>query len=155
VQIFDRMGLHFDASSGYEVRRAIRAGIEASRISLSSQEFPQDFKELYELGINFNACSLSQLESFGKLFPGGKCGIRFNPGRGSGGTGKTNVGGPSSSFGIWHEQKQVAKVSCIVFLVRKIEMNVSHPISTLIENCFGLWVECHSHPYAYRVWLRS
>jgi diaminopimelate decarboxylase len=30
-------------------------------------------------------------------------GLRFNPGLGSGGTGKTNVGGPSSSFGIWHE----------------------------------------------------
>jgi len=29
--------------------------------------------------------------------------VRFNPGLGSGGTGKTNVGGPSSSFGIWHE----------------------------------------------------
>jgi diaminopimelate decarboxylase len=30
-------------------------------------------------------------------------GLRFNPGLGSGGTGKTNVGGPASSFGIWHE----------------------------------------------------
>ena len=30
-------------------------------------------------------------------------GVRFNPGKGSGGTGKTNVGGPSASFGIWHE----------------------------------------------------
>lgn len=30
-------------------------------------------------------------------------GLRFNPGVGSGGTGKTNVGGPSSAFGIWHE----------------------------------------------------
>lgn len=29
--------------------------------------------------------------------------MRFNPGKGSGGTGKTNVGGPSASFGIWHE----------------------------------------------------
>ena len=28
-------------------------------------------------------------------------GLRFNPGTGSGGTNRTNVGGPSSSFGIW------------------------------------------------------
>ena len=41
------------------------------------------------MGIEFNACSLTQLETFGKLFPGGKCGVRFNPGKGSGGTGKT------------------------------------------------------------------
>ena len=56
--------------------------------------------------------SVSQLEKFGKAFEGTsqKVGIRVNPGVGSGGfsgstTGfsKTNVGGPSSSFGIWHE----------------------------------------------------
>ena len=47
--------------------------------------------------------SLHQLESFGAAFPGGSIGVRFNPGLGSGGTGKTNVGGPDSSFGIWHE----------------------------------------------------
>ena len=102
-KLFNNMGLHFDASSGYEVQRAIHAGIPASHISLSSQEFPKNFKELYEEGIEVNLCSLDQIEKFGKLFPGGKCGLRFNPGKGSGGTGKTNVGGPSSSFGIWFE----------------------------------------------------
>jgi diaminopimelate decarboxylase len=35
--------------------------------------------------------------------PGIEVGLRFNPGLGSGGTSKTNVGGPASSFGIWHE----------------------------------------------------
>jgi len=60
-------------------------------------------------GILFNACSLHQLDSFGKMFPGGSCGVRFNPGRGSGGNDKTNVGGPSSSFGIWHELKNEVK----------------------------------------------
>ena len=103
LKLFHEMGLHFDASSGFEVHRACKAGIPANHLSLSSQEFPLDFKELYENGIKFNACSLNQLESFGKLFPGGNCGLRFNPGTGSGGTGKTNVGGPSSSFGIWYE----------------------------------------------------
>ena len=106
LQLFDRMGLHVDASSGYEVRRAIAAGVDASRISLSSQELAPDLDELLALGIKFNACSLRQLEAFGKLRPGAsdeQLGVRFNPGLGSGGTGKTNVGGPASSFGIWHE----------------------------------------------------
>ena len=53
---------------------------------------------------------MSQVERIGKAFEGTgqKVGIRVNPGTGSGGfsastTGfsKTNVGGPSSSFGIW------------------------------------------------------
>lgn len=103
LQLFTRLGLHIDASSGYEVRRALAAGIQPETISLSSQELPGDFAELIELGIRFNACSLNQLEACGRLFPGTACGVRFNPGLGSGGTGKTNVGGPHSSFGIWHE----------------------------------------------------
>eukprot|EP00967_Tisochrysis_lutea_P130329 scaffold225277_cov30-Tisochrysis_lutea.AAC.1 len=106
LQTFDRMGLHIDASSGYEVHRAVAAGVDPSRISLSSQETPHDLSELLALGIKFNACSLKQLRAFGEIKRGDRTdqlGVRFNPGLGSGGTGKTNVGGPSSSFGIWHE----------------------------------------------------
>ena len=109
LQLFKSMGVNFDASSGYEVERAMKAGIDPHLMSLSSQEFPSNFASLHEKGLEFNACSLRQLEEFGKLFPGGKCGVRFNPGRGSGGTGKTNVGGPASSFGIWHESKDKVK----------------------------------------------
>jgi diaminopimelate decarboxylase len=35
--------------------------------------------------------------------PGHELCVRINPGLGSGGTKRTNVGGPGSSFGIWHE----------------------------------------------------
>jgi diaminopimelate decarboxylase len=116
LQIFERAGLCFDASSGYEVMRALAAKIPPHKISLSSQEFPTNFSELFSLGIEFNACSLHQLEQFGKLFPGGSCGVRFNPGLGSGGTEKTNVGGPSSSFGIWHELSFDVQVTILVSL---------------------------------------
>jgi diaminopimelate decarboxylase len=112
LQFFSSKGIHIDASSGFEVRRAIAAGIPPSHISLSTQEMPTDFEELINLGVKFNACSISQLERFGQAYAGRnqKVGIRVNPGVGSGGFSssttsfsKTNVGGPSSSFGIWHE----------------------------------------------------
>lgn len=109
LKLFDRMGLWIDASSGYEVRRAMAAGIEPQKICLSTQELPEDFAELYELGIEINACSLSQLERFAQAFPGREIGLRFNPGAGSGGNNRTNVGGVSSSFGIWHEWLEQAK----------------------------------------------
>merc|ERR1719487_1966496 len=109
LKLFLKEGLHFDASSGFEVLRAVHAGIPPHKICLSSQEFPENFYELYSMGIEFNACSLDQLEQFGKLFPGRRCGIRVNPGLGSGGTAKTNVGGPASSFGVWHELLPKAK----------------------------------------------
>ena len=113
LNFFNSKGIHIDASSGFECRRAMAAGIPAENISLSTQELPADFAELCELGVKLNACSISQLERFAAHFKDNsnvKVGIRINPGVGSGGfskstTGfsKTNVGGPSSSFGIWHE----------------------------------------------------
>jgi diaminopimelate decarboxylase len=112
LKFFSSKGVHVDASSGYEARRAMVAGIPPSHISLSSQELPADFAELVDLGVQLNACSLSQLRRFGERYAGKsqKVGIRINPGVGSGGFSasttafsKTNVGGPSSSFGIWHE----------------------------------------------------
>jgi len=103
LKLFNSLGLHVDASSGYEIQRAMRAGVPALHISLSSQELPPDFDKYVAQGVQINACSVSQLERFGQKCPGGKVGLRFNPGVGSGGTGKTNVGGPSSAFGIWHE----------------------------------------------------
>ena len=110
IRILSECGLHIDASSGYECDRAIRAGIPPANISLSTQEFPAaDFRRLFEAGIRFNACSLHQLRQFGEQFPGGELGLRFNPGLGSGGTAKTNVGGPASSFGIWHEHRDEAR----------------------------------------------
>lgn len=109
LQLFKSMGLHIDASSGFEARRAMAAGFPADHISLSTQELPSNFKELLEMGVKINACSLTQLERIGSELPGHSIGIRFNPGMGSGGTKSTNVGGPSSSFGVWHEELPTVK----------------------------------------------
>lgn len=103
VQLFCRLGLHFDASSLWEVRRALAAGIPADRISLSTQELGSDFPELVAKGVTVNLCSLDQVRRYGEACPEVPVGLRFNPGRGSGGNQKTNTGGPASSFGIWHE----------------------------------------------------
>lgn len=122
LSLFRDWGLQFDASSGFEVLRAVQAGIPADRISLSSQEFPESITDLVNLGITVNACSLKQVEVFGEAFPGGRLGLRVNPGVGSGGTKKTNVGGPSSSFGIWYEllaqiEQLVEKYSLQIFRI--------------------------------------
>ncbi|MGB0371676.1 MAG: diaminopimelate decarboxylase [Opitutales bacterium] len=109
LKLFSEMGLHFDCSSGHEVKRAMAAGIPAEKLSLSSQELPEDIGELLDLGISVNACSLSQIEGIGQARPGIEIGLRFNPGKGSGGNNQTNVGGPASSFGIWHELLEDAR----------------------------------------------
>ena len=102
LQIFDEAGLHVDASSGFEAERALAAGIDAEKIQITAQEIPKDLKGLVQRGVLYNACSLHQLRTYGELFPGAEVSVRINPGLGSGHNNRTNVGGPSSSFGIWH-----------------------------------------------------
>lgn len=113
IHLLNKAGIHIDASSGYEVERAIKAGVPPEQIQLTGQELPPDLKSLVEQGVLFNACSPHQLEAYGRLFPGKEISIRMNPGLGSGHSKKTNVGGPSSSFGIWHgyleEMKSLAR----------------------------------------------
>ena len=104
VRLLSETGLHIDASSGFEAERALRAGVAPQKIQLTAQELPQDLKSLVDQGVLFNACSLYQLEAFGRLFPGKAVSVRINPGLGSGHNNRTNVGGPASAFGIWHEQ---------------------------------------------------
>ena len=103
LRLFESVNLRFDASSGFEARRAMLAGIPAQKIQITAQQLPADLEQLVKEGVLFNACSLSQLEAYGNLFPGSEVSIRVNPGLGSGGTKRTNTGGPASSFGIWHE----------------------------------------------------
>jgi len=119
LRMFAAMGLHFDASSGYEVERALAMGIEPKLISLSTQELPENFAELVEKGISVNVCSLSQLRRYGAALPGTSVGLRFNPGLGSGGTQRTNVGGPASSFGIWNEY-----VDTTIEIVKEYDLDV-------------------------------
>ena len=106
LKIIENCGMHFDASSEHEVKRCLNAGIPAHKIQLTSQEMSRHHLDLIiKEGVHFNACSLIQLERYAAKAPAGtEISIRMNPGLGSGSTRKTNVGGPSSSFGIWYEQ---------------------------------------------------
>jgi len=102
LRLMEKLGIHFDASSGWEVKRALAAGIAPGKLSLSTQELPEDFVELVKQGVEVNCCSLSQLEAYGKAFPNAEVGVRLNPGKGSGLNNRLSTGGLASSFGIWH-----------------------------------------------------
>ncbi|MSQ48388.1 MAG: diaminopimelate decarboxylase [Deltaproteobacteria bacterium] len=102
LSVFRGLGLHIDASSDFEVERAMRAGFAPEQIQLTSQMPSRRLVDFVKRGVRYNACSLHQLEQFGKAAPGGSVSVRINPGLGSGSTKRTNTGGPASSFGIWH-----------------------------------------------------
>ena len=103
LRIFNEEGLGIDASSIHEVERAVRAGFGTESISLSTQELADDFIYWAQDGIRINLCSLHQIHKIGRWGKVRRVGLRFNPGKGSGGNNRTNVGGPASSFGIWKD----------------------------------------------------
>lgn len=105
IRIFDQLGLFFDASSVWEVRRALQAGVQPEKILLTAQqaELHDGLIPLVESGVQFDAGSLGQLDRYGNAFSGAEASIRINPGFGSGLIRRLTSGGPDSSFGIWHE----------------------------------------------------
>ncbi|MDZ4726526.1 MAG: diaminopimelate decarboxylase [Leptospira sp.] len=126
LKIMQKKGILIDASSEYEVTRALASGFPHSSIMLTSQQFPKELEKFVKAGVLFNACSLKQLEAYGQLFPGGNISIRFNPGLGSGHTKKTDVGGVTSSFGIWHEKLGEVKeiVNKYKLVVNKVHTHI-------------------------------
>lgn len=106
VRLLARLGLEFDASSVWEVERAVRAGVDPERILLTAQEakFDERLRGLLASGLQFDAGSLRQLDAYGAARPGTTVSIRLNPGFGSGLVNRLTSGGPNSSFGIWHEE---------------------------------------------------
>jgi diaminopimelate decarboxylase len=104
LKIFNKHGCYFDVSSTYEALRAIKSGVEPSKILLTAQEMSSGWEDLCKDGVNFDAGSLSQLKEYGEKFRGTKVSVRINPGIGSGLVKKLTSGGDASSFGIWHEQ---------------------------------------------------
>lgn len=101
LNLLQDLGMWFDASSGFEAERAITVGIAGNKISVASQQFPHNIEFLIDKGVEYTACSLHQLKQYGTRFPSSTVALRINFGIGSGHHAKTNVGGPSASFGIW------------------------------------------------------
>jgi diaminopimelate decarboxylase len=124
LQIFDSIGIHIDASSYFEVKRAINAGISPEKIMLTSQTvLPKAFiREVVEQGVIYCCTSLNQLRNYCELYAGGNkpVSIRINPGLGSGHNNRTNTAGPAASFGIWYQY-----ITDIHQIVSKHNMKIS------------------------------
>lgn len=103
LKIFDNMWVYIDASSEHEVLRAMDAWIQPENIQLTSQQSPSDLDSLLKKWILYNATSFLQLENYWKTNPWWELSVRINPWLWSWWTNRTNVWGPGSSFGIWHE----------------------------------------------------
>ena len=107
LKLIGANGLHMDASSLNEVRRARAAGIPCENILLTTQETPagQELLALREMilqGLRYNVCSLRQLRNIGDFAAENKIALsmRIHPGVGSGESVSRNTGDKYSCFGI-------------------------------------------------------
>jgi len=109
LRLIHARGLHIDASSLNEARRAHMAGIPYKDIMLTTQEVPcgderTALEDMIRDGMRYNICSLRQLELIADLAKREHVdlSIRLHPGVGSGESSSRNTGDDYCCFGIHH-----------------------------------------------------
>jgi diaminopimelate decarboxylase len=108
LRLIAGQGLHIDASSLAEARRARMAGIPCGKVLLTTQEPLAREDEARELrrmmldGLKYNVCSLRQLSLSGDFAAerGMELSIRIHPGAGAGESASRNTGDHYSCFGV-------------------------------------------------------
>ncbi len=127
IKLFAGAGLHFDASSSYEVAELLEAGIAGDKISLSGQQPAHNLPELVKAGVRYVATSMHQLRQAVEVMPAGThIALRINPGVGGGHNNRTTTGGIASSFGLWHEYLDEAVALAILhgLVVHRLHIHI-------------------------------
>ena len=101
LQIVKSEGLEADAMSPGEIYAERLAGFEPHEIFYICNNVSEE-EMLYAIneGVLTSVDSVSQLEQYGRLNPGGKVAIRFNPGVGAGHHEKVVTGGKKTKFAV-------------------------------------------------------
>lgn len=101
LKIIKSEGLLADAMSPGEIFVLEMAGFKPEEIFyISNNVSAEEMRYAIDRGILISLDSLSQLELFGRLNPGGSLALRFNPGLGAGHSKKVITGGRETKFGI-------------------------------------------------------
>lgn len=101
VKIAREEGLKVDAMSPGEIHLELTAGYDpADILYISNNVSEEEMQYAIDKGVLVSVDSLSQLEMYGRINPGGKVCIRFNPGIGAGHHEKVVTGGKKTKFGV-------------------------------------------------------
>ena len=101
MSIAQQEGLAADVSSPGEIVAALAAGFPpADILFIANNISAEEMQFAIDRNITISVDSLSQLEAYGRLNPGGKIATRFNTGIGAGHHTKVITGGDDTKFGI-------------------------------------------------------
>lgn len=97
-------GNNCDAMSPGEISMLLKVGFPKKRIFfIPNNVSEEEMKFAIDHDIMTSLDSISQLEMYGQLNPGGKCAVRINPGVGAGHHDKVITAGKKTKFGIAEE----------------------------------------------------
>jgi len=101
LKIIREEGLNVDAMSPGEIFVELKAGFKPEQILFISNNVEvEEMNYAINAGVTVSVDSVSQLEMFAKVNPGGKVAIRFNPGVGAGHHAKVITAGKDTKFGV-------------------------------------------------------
>lgn len=113
IKIVKSEGLRVDAMSPGEIYINMLAGYKPEEILYISNNVSEDeFRYAIDAGVKISVDSVSQLEMFGKINPGGKVAFRVNPGVGAGHHEKVITAGQKTKFGI--EMNSIPEIKRII-----------------------------------------
>lgn len=101
LKIVKEEGLHADAMSPGEIHVLFAAGFKPEELFyVSNNVSAEEMQFAIDRGVIVSCDSISQLRQFGRINPGGKVAVRFNPGVGAGHHEKVVTAGKNTKFGI-------------------------------------------------------
>ncbi|MDD3959618.1 MAG: diaminopimelate decarboxylase, partial [Oscillospiraceae bacterium] len=94
-------GLSADAMSPGEIHVLLEAGFPSEKIFYVANNVSEDeMRYAIDRNVMISLDSVSQIERFGKINPGGRCAIRLNPGIGAGHHAKVVTAGKKTKFAV-------------------------------------------------------
>jgi diaminopimelate decarboxylase len=110
LKVIKEEGLNVDCMSPGEILFALEAGFHPDDIFYISNNVDQaEMQFAIDRNITLSIDSLSQLEMYGALNPGGKVAVRFNPMVGAGHHEKVITGGKKTKFGVDPDKADAVK----------------------------------------------
>jgi diaminopimelate decarboxylase len=134
LKLLRREGCNIEAVSKGEILAAFQAGFKSEEIIYTcSYVTKEELQFVIDSGVTINIDSLTQLQRYGEIKPGGKVSLRLNQGIGAAHHEHNITGGPDSKFGIEISQIDEAKK-----IVKKYELNIigihQHIGSGILDN---------------------
>jgi diaminopimelate decarboxylase len=124
LKIIREEGLHADAMSPGEIHVLLAAGFKPEEIFyISNNVSEEEMMYAVNQGIKISIDSLSQLNTFGSINPGGEVAVRINPGVGAGHHEKVVTAGEKTKFGINSDQVDEIKSILNKYNLRLVGIN--------------------------------